>query len=70
MLSFFVQMIPFTGIHCLGGVCMYRKNHLHGCCCLVFGLGLILGHCLGNWFLCCGGGLVLIGLGFGISRKR
>ena len=29
---------------------MCRKNHLHGCCMLAFGLGLIIGHCLESWF--------------------
>lgn len=49
---------------------MYRKNHLHGCCVLSFGLGLMLGHCLESWFLCSFGGLVLIGIGFCVMRRR
>ena len=36
---------------------MCRKNHLHGCCCLFFGLGLIVGHCVSSWFVCCCGGI-------------
>lgn len=49
---------------------MCRKNYLHGCCVLVFGLGLITGHCLESWFLCCGGGIALIVLGLCIMRKK
>ena len=49
---------------------MFRKNHMRGCCCLFFGLGLILGHCVTSWFLCCGGGICLIVLGFCIMRRR
>lgn len=43
---------------------MCRKNHLHGCCCLFFGLGLIVGHCVSSWFVCCCGGIALLALGF------
>ncbi len=49
---------------------MCRKNRLHGLCILCFGLGLIVGHCLESWLLCCGGGVVLIGFGFVVSRRR
>lgn len=49
---------------------MCRKKVLHGCCVGVFGLGLIVGHCLESWFLCCGGGSVLLILGFCILRQR
>lgn len=49
---------------------MYRKNHLRGCCIVCFGLGLILGHCLESWLLCCFGGLVLMGLGVCVLKKR
>lgn len=49
---------------------MCRKSHLHGCCVSCLGLGLILGHCLESWLLCCFGGLVLIGLGFCVMRGR
>lgn len=48
---------------------MCRKNRLHGLCILCFGLGLIVGHCLQSWLLCCGG-VVLIGFGFVVSRRR
>ena len=30
---------------------------------LAFGLGLIIGHCLESWFLCCCGGICLLILG-------
>lgn len=49
---------------------MCRKNRLHGCCLLFFGLGLIIGHCLQSWMLCCGGGVVLIFLGVGVMGRR
>ena len=39
---------------------MCRKNRLRGCCLICFGLGLILGHCLESWLLCCCGGLCLM----------
>lgn len=57
-------------IYFFGGVCMCRKNRLHGCCLLFFGLGLLVGHCLESWFLCCCGGLVLIVLGICVMRQR
>ena len=49
---------------------MCRKNHLHGCCMLAFGLGLIIGHCLESWFLCCCGGIILLILGCCVMRRR
>ena len=50
---------------------MCRKNHLHGCCILCFGLGLMVGHCLESWFLCFFGGLFLLFFGFSVlCRKR
>ena len=49
---------------------MFRKNHLHGCYCLFFGLGLIVGHCVSSWFVCCCGGIALLALGFCIMRRR
>ena len=49
---------------------MCRKNHLHGCCCLCLGLGLILGHCISSWFFCCCCGVALLVLGFCIMRRR
>lgn len=57
-------------IVCAGGVFMCRKRHMHGCCLVCLGLGLILGHCLESWFLCCFGGLALIGIGFCTMGKR
>ncbi len=49
---------------------MCRKSHLQGWCCVCFGLGLILGHCLGSWFVCCCGGIGLIVLGFSLMGRR
>ena len=46
-----------------GGVSMYRKKYMHGCCGACLGLGMILGHCLESWLLCCGGGAVLLFMG-------
>ncbi len=47
-----------------GGVFMCRRNHLRGCLLLGIGIGLVIGHHLGSWFLCtCGGtGLAVLGL--------
>ena len=49
---------------------MCRKNRLHGCCMIAFGVGLIVGHCLESWFLCCCGGIVLLILGCCVMRRR
>ena len=49
---------------------MCRRNCLHGWCILVFGLGLIVGHCLESWLLCCGGGITLVFLGLCVMRKK
>lgn len=49
---------------------MCRKNYLHGCCLLFFGLGLMVGHCVESWLLCFFGGMVFLILGFGIMRKK
>lgn len=49
---------------------MCRKNHLHGCCVISFALGLIVGHCLESWFLCCFGGMAMIVLGLCMLRRR
>lgn len=48
---------------------MCRKNYFRGFCCLSFGLGMILGHCLESWLLCCGGGMGLMLLGLCIARR-
>lgn len=63
---FFVLRIDFRQ----GVFFMCRKKHLHGCCMVFFGLGLILGHCLESWLLCCFGGLVLAGVGICVARQR
>ncbi len=49
---------------------MCRKSQLRGWCSVVFGLGLIFGHCLESWFLCCFGGFLLILLGFVLMKQR
>jgi len=58
------------GIQFSGGVSMCRKTYLRGCCLAFFGLGLIFGHCLESWFVCCGGGIVLILLGLTVMRQK
>ncbi len=42
---------------------MRRRNHMRGCLLLGFGAGLLIGQCLESWFLCTGGGLVLLIIG-------
>lgn len=49
---------------------MCRKSYLRGCCLMLFGLGLIVGHCLESWFLCCCGGVGLMAFGLVVSRRR
>jgi len=49
---------------------MFRKRYLQGCCILCFGLGLVVGHCVESWLLCCCGGMVLLILGFGVMRQK
>jgi len=49
---------------------MCRKNYLHGCCVSSVGIGLILGYCLDSWLVCCGGGIALLILGFGVMQKK
>lgn len=49
---------------------MCRKTVLRGWCLLCLGLGMILGHCLESWILCCGGGAGLILLGILTAQKR
>ena len=49
---------------------MCRKNHLRGFCLFAFGIGLIVGHCLDSWLLCCGGGMVLFVLGIWVAGRR
>ena len=49
---------------------MCRKTYLRGCCIAFLGLGLILGHCLESWFVCCCGGLGLIALGFCVMKQK
>ncbi|MEF2836632.1 MAG: hypothetical protein U0N82_02780 [Oscillospiraceae bacterium] len=49
---------------------MCRRNYLHGCCLVAFGLGLLMGHCLESWLLCCCGGIGLMILGFCVMGKK
>jgi len=49
---------------------MCRKKYLHGCCIACLGLGLILGHCLESWFLCCCGGTLLALFGLCTMGRR
>ena len=49
---------------------MCRRNHLYGCCIMAFGAGLIVGHCLESWFVCCFGGLMLMAMGLLVLRSR
>ena len=49
---------------------MCRKKYLRGFCLVCFGLGLIVGHCVESWLLCCGGGMGLVLLGLCLTRKR
>lgn len=49
---------------------MCRKKYMQGWCLAAFGLGLILGHCLESWLLCCGGGSGLILLGVLVMHQR
>ena len=37
---------------------------------VAFGFGLMVGRWLDSWFLCCFGGLILMGLGVCVMRKR
>ena len=49
---------------------MCRKNQLRGGVLLGIGLGLIIGHCLQSWLLCCAGGMGLLIFGlFMMNRK-
>ena len=43
---------------------------MQGWCLAAFGLGLILGHWLESWLLCCGGGSGLILLGVLVMHQR
>lgn len=49
---------------------MCRKKYMHGWCMICFGLGLLVGHCMGSWLLCGCGGLCLVVLGFTVTRRR
>lgn len=49
---------------------MCRKKCLQGCCCICFGLGLLVGYALESWILCSGIGLGLILFGAMLSRQR
>ena len=49
---------------------MCRRSHLQGCCLVLFGLGLMVGHYLDSWLLCAAGGFCLVVLGLMVFRKR
>lgn len=49
---------------------MCRKRYMQGCCLAAFGFGLVLGHCLESWLVCCMGGLGLVVLGFWVMRQK
>jgi len=49
---------------------MCRRNVLHGCCLVCFGIGLMMGHYFQNWLLCAAGGLGLVALGFVVLKRR
>ena len=49
---------------------MCRRNYLHGCCIAAFGVGLLVGHCLDNGFVCFAVGMGLLLLGLGVMRKK
>lgn len=49
---------------------MCRKKHMQGLCIIAFGLGLITGHCLESWFLCCCGGISLIIFGCMVMQQK
>lgn len=43
---------------------------MYGLCLMTLGLGMILGHCLESWLLCCCGGVGLVVLGAVTARRR
>ena len=49
---------------------MCRRNQLLGCCAFTFGLGLLIGHCLGATWLCNCCGIGLMGFGFVLLKQR
>lgn len=49
---------------------MCRKNQLQGACLMAFAVGLMVGHSLESWFLCCCGGLTVLVFGFVVFRRR
>ncbi len=49
---------------------MCRRNHLHGWCLVCLGVGLLLGHSLESWLVCCLGGIALICLGFCVMKQK
>lgn len=49
---------------------MCRKEQVQSACLLCIGLGMILGHCLESWLLCCCGGSGLILLGLLFMKRR
>jgi len=49
---------------------MRRKNQLRGGVLLGIGLGLVIGHCLESWLLCCGGGVGLLLFGLCMMNQK
>ena len=49
---------------------MCRKKVMQGCCCLCFGLGMMMGYALESWFWCSVGGLGLLFLGLMLLKSR
>ena len=49
---------------------MCRKNQLHGACLVMFGLGLLIGHCLESWMIASFGGIGLVVLGLSCLRRK
>lgn len=49
---------------------MCRKKCLQGCCCICFGLGLMVGFTLESWLFCCLIGLGLLFFGLVLTKQR
>lgn len=49
---------------------MCRRNQLRGALLLGLGIGILIGHLLDSWLLCCSGGIILVVFGFGILNQK